>query len=104
MKKAIVLFLENKEYGKYEFEKGKAYELVDEPKDFINRWVKRGCEVLEEAKDVLPDPRFPVEEKKEEDEFLVELIEEVIEADKEEKVEEKKESKPKAKRSKKVGK
>jgi len=77
-----VLFKETKEYGKFIFKSGTIYDLKEEPKGFIQRWIKRGCEVKEDAEKFLPDPRFEI--KKEINESVETESEKVIEPEKEE--------------------
>lgn len=110
-----VLFRETKKYNEFLFVEGNVYDFKEEPKGFIERWIKRGCEIVEDAKEFLPDPRFPVEVKEEKvevvvveeeksaDEFVAELIEEVV-AEEPVIKEEVKEEVKKKKRSKKSGK
>lgn len=110
-----VLFRETKKYNEFLFVEGNVYDFKEEPKGFIERWIKRGCEIVEDAKEFLPDPRFPVEVKEEKvevvveeeksaDEFVAELIEEVVAEEPVIKEEVKEEEVKKKKRSKKSGK
>jgi len=109
-----VLFRETKRYNEYLFVEGKVYDFKEEPEGFIERWIKRGCEVVEDAKEFLPDPRFPVEVVEEKVEIKVEepvveeevVVEEVIEEVKDEEpvIDEEVKVEKKKKRNKKTGK
>jgi len=53
---ALVKFNENKKYNDIVYKKGLVYELKGQ--DYINRWIRRGCEVLKEHNgSVYSDPR-----------------------------------------------
>lgn len=63
----LVYFPVTKEYNEFVFKSETVYDLKDEPKDFVKRWLKRGCKLAEgDIGNVEPDPRFLVEKKVEE--------------------------------------
>ncbi len=78
VKKIIVYFPENKTYGKIEFLKDTAYELVNTEDRFVFRWEKRGCTLNYDTKDFLPDPRFQLEQVKAVIKETVKKVEEKI--------------------------
>ena len=50
-----------------QFKSGEVYALVDEPKNWPLRWLKRGHVLMETGVDALSDPRFLVNEVSAED-------------------------------------
>jgi hypothetical protein len=47
------------EYREVTYLQGETYAVVNDPPGFVDRWVKRGCEVVSCPESYLADPRFP---------------------------------------------
>jgi hypothetical protein len=62
--KVCIKFFKQFEYNELVFEAGKVYRLKKTKDDFVGRWIRRGCEVVEDSEKAIDDPRFPIEEKK----------------------------------------
>ncbi len=84
IKKAKLFFPENKYYNGEVFEGGKVHEIEERHEGFIQRWIKRGCSLIQaetpavvEEKDIIEESEIS-EEEKEESEVIenVEVVEE----------------------------
>jgi len=55
-----VKFIRTYDYNGAIYAANEVYEIKDEPKGFVNRWIKRGCELVNDVKvKAKADPRLP---------------------------------------------